>query len=309
MSDPGIRIDLTGPRGDELSFRADAVLPAQFYPARRGAASVEPIRRLMAGILIDAVRCFQRNFEARSSDRRQKFREARVWIFDDKGNGPFSFQSVCDSLEIDPRSLRNSIVGRQKDRRSGEKQRMIRRSPVNIAGRNAIAAQTRPTPRRIATLKRFTGQTGTIAAARGVSVNDHLNVKSHPGFERKREAKSILRMWVASAIIAVATSAWGCSSRAESCDDWLDSSPYALSRYSPANISVTSASVAYVYLGDDPAVVRSGYTDPGWERADLRWERAGEASFPAANNRVFEIPPMLDWNNTAAAILIPGDGD
>jgi hypothetical protein len=135
MSDPGIRIDSTGPAGDELSFSADAVMPAQFYPARRGAASVEPIMRLMAGILIDAVRCFQRNFEARGSDRRQEFREAQFWIFDDKANGPFSFHCVCESLEIDPRSLRNWIVRWQKDRRSGARQRMIRRSPVNIAGR------------------------------------------------------------------------------------------------------------------------------------------------------------------------------
>jgi hypothetical protein len=135
MSDPGIRIDPMGPAGDELSFRADAVMPAQFYPARRGAASVEPIMRLMAGILIDAVRCFQRNFEARRSDRRQEFSEAQFWIFDDKVNGPFSFQCVCDSLELDPRGLREWILRWQKDRRSGEKQRMIRRSPVNIAGR------------------------------------------------------------------------------------------------------------------------------------------------------------------------------
>jgi len=134
MSDAGIRIDSTGPAGDELSFRADAVMPAQFYPARRGAASVEPIMRLMAGILIDAVRCFQRNFEARGSDRRQEFREAQFWIFDDRANGPFSFQCVCESLEIDPRGLRERILRWQKDRRSGEKQRMIRRSPVNIAG-------------------------------------------------------------------------------------------------------------------------------------------------------------------------------
>jgi hypothetical protein len=134
MSDPGIRIDSTGPAGDELSFRADAVMPAQFYPARRGAASVEPIMRLMAGILIDAVRCFQRNFEARGSDRRQEFREAQFWIFDDKANGPFSFQCVCESLEIDPRGLREWILRWQKDRRSGEKQRMIRRSPVNVSG-------------------------------------------------------------------------------------------------------------------------------------------------------------------------------
>jgi hypothetical protein len=134
MSEPGIRIDPTGPAGDELSFRADAVMPAQFYPARRGAASVEPIMRLMAGILIDAVRCFQRNFEARHSDRRQEFREAQFWIFDDKANGPFSFQCVCESLEIDPCGLREWILRWQKDRRSGEKQRMIRRSPVNVAG-------------------------------------------------------------------------------------------------------------------------------------------------------------------------------
>ncbi len=77
MNDPGIRIDPMGPAGDELSLRADAVMPVQFYPARRGAASFEPIKRLMAGILIDAVRSFQRNLEARSSDRRQEFREAQ----------------------------------------------------------------------------------------------------------------------------------------------------------------------------------------------------------------------------------------
>jgi hypothetical protein len=123
----------------------------------------------------------------------------------------------------------------------------------------------------------------------------HLNVKSHPGFERNREVKSISRIWVASAIIAVATSAWGCSSRIESVDDWLvaDSSPRALFLYSPANNSDTSASVAYVSLKDDPAVVRSGYTDPAWELA-------GEAFFPATDNRVLEIPQVLDRDNTAA---------
>src|SRR5271167_309236 len=134
MDDPGTRIDSIGRAGDELSYLADAVMPAQFYPPRRGSASVEPIMRLMAGILIDAVRCFQRNFEAHHPSRRHEFREAQFWIFDDRGNGPFSFHSVCGTLEIDPRGLRNWIVRWQRDRRSGDKQRMIRRSPVNIAG-------------------------------------------------------------------------------------------------------------------------------------------------------------------------------
>jgi hypothetical protein len=131
MGDPSTRIDPLGPAGDELSFRADAVMAAQFYPARRGSASVEPIMRLMAGILIDAVRCFQRNF-TRHPNRRQEFREAQFWIFDDKGNGPFSFQHVCDLLEIDSCRLRDWIVHWQKDRRCGDKQRMTGRSPVKL---------------------------------------------------------------------------------------------------------------------------------------------------------------------------------
>jgi hypothetical protein len=83
-------IDLTGAAGEELSFSANAVMPAQFYPTRRQAASVEPIMRLMAAILIDAVRCFQRHFDARESNQWQEFREAKSWIFEDMGNGPFS---------------------------------------------------------------------------------------------------------------------------------------------------------------------------------------------------------------------------
>jgi len=140
MYESGTLIDATrivpvASANDDLSFRADAVMPAQFYPARRRSASLEPIMRLMAGILIDAVRCFQNNFEARHSSSRQAFREARLWIFDDEGGGPFSFRSVCDSLELDPRDLRKWIVRWQEKRGSGEKQRTIRRAPVKVATR------------------------------------------------------------------------------------------------------------------------------------------------------------------------------
>jgi hypothetical protein len=133
MDEPGTRIDsMMGSASDEL--RADALMPSQFYPARRGSASVEPIMRLMGGILADAVRCFQRNFEAQSPSRRQEFREARHWIFHAKGDGPFSFEDVCDALEIDPRGLRELIIRWEKNRLPGEKPRMIRRSAVHVGG-------------------------------------------------------------------------------------------------------------------------------------------------------------------------------
>jgi len=134
MENTSAQIDSTiGSAGDDL--RGDAVMPAQFYPARRGSASVEPIMRLMGGILADAVRSFQRNFEAQGASRRQEFKEAQRWIFDDKEDGPFSFEDICEALDIDPRRLRELIIRWEKNKRPGDKPRMIRRSAVNIGGR------------------------------------------------------------------------------------------------------------------------------------------------------------------------------
>ena len=134
MENTAARIDsMMVSAGDEHG--ADAPLPAQFYPARRGSASIEPVMRLMGGILADAVRSFQRNFEAKTPNRRQEFREARLWIFHDNAGGPFSFEDVCDALGIDQRRLRDSILNWEKSRRPGDKPRMIRRSPVKIGGR------------------------------------------------------------------------------------------------------------------------------------------------------------------------------
>jgi len=115
---------------------AEAVLPLQFYGARRGAATIEPLRRLMVAMLVDAVRCFQNTFEARQQARRQEFAEVRSWIFSDEDNGVFSFKAVCDALEIDPEAIRKELLRWEERRRSGLEPRMkIRRSPVPLAKR------------------------------------------------------------------------------------------------------------------------------------------------------------------------------
>jgi hypothetical protein len=145
MSDRGPHVNPMRSACDELSFPADALMPTQFYPARRRPTAVEPILRLMAGILIDATRCFQRNFEASDAKRRGEFRETEFWIFHDKGNddGPFSFEVVCAALEIDPRRLRNLIVRWEKDRRAADTQR-ARRSSVEGSRTNPIVAWKNP---------------------------------------------------------------------------------------------------------------------------------------------------------------------
>jgi hypothetical protein len=140
MEHPHTRTDPTG-QGDE--FRFDSVMPAQFYPPRRRPGEFEPIMRLMGAILIDAVRCFQNNFGAHLPSAQNEFREARFWIFDNKADGAFSFESVCNALQIDPRGLRHSLVRWKSARQSGAKPRIIRRSPVNIAGPMGLSRPTR----------------------------------------------------------------------------------------------------------------------------------------------------------------------
>jgi hypothetical protein len=128
-------------------------------------------------------------------------------------------------------------------------------------------------------------------------------VKKYPVFGRNRKVNSISGIWVASAIVVAVTSVWGCSSSVESVDDWRAAkfSSYAVFLSSPANISNTSASATDGSSEDDPAVmVGSGHTDPSWERA-------GDASFLATNNRVLEVPRVIDLHNAAATYTGPGE--
>ena len=107
-----------------------AVLPLQFYGARRGTSEVEPLRHLMVAMLVDAVRCFQAKFERRKPGMRQEFAEVRSWIFSDEDDGPFSFRTVCDALEIDAEAIREGLIRWAAKRLSGGKPPMIRRTTI-----------------------------------------------------------------------------------------------------------------------------------------------------------------------------------
>ncbi len=133
MPDTVTRIGSPATAYGEFPFQPEAILPVQFHHARRGTTSVEGIKTLMCAILIDAVRCFQTNLEARQRARQQQFREAHFWIFSDEDYGPFSFKEVCSALELDPRGVRHWLRRWQERRRAGEKPPTIRRSSVGIS--------------------------------------------------------------------------------------------------------------------------------------------------------------------------------
>jgi hypothetical protein len=90
-------------------FEPDALLPAQFYAAFRGGSAVRGEKRLMLAVLEDALDCFQKYAFARDGHGRQLFDESMDWISSSDRDWFFSFENICETLEINPEYLRRGL--------------------------------------------------------------------------------------------------------------------------------------------------------------------------------------------------------
>ena len=127
-------------------FVPDIVTPQQFYDQRRDDSAIAPVKRLMMAILEDALRCFQNNADAHSGPRKRLFVEAEQWLCTDRGDGPFSFETVCETLGIEPQYLRSGLREWRDQQLAGNStRRLARRSPVVRSGK--ISAHTRRSSR------------------------------------------------------------------------------------------------------------------------------------------------------------------
>jgi len=89
---------------------SETILPVQFFGKRNNSGRTEPVMRLMLAVLEDAVRCFERDLRARSVSRRRRFLEAEDWLFrQSESAGLFSFESVCEVIDIDPIGIRRAL--------------------------------------------------------------------------------------------------------------------------------------------------------------------------------------------------------
>ncbi|HVA40913.1 MAG TPA: hypothetical protein VNF49_09625, partial [Candidatus Binataceae bacterium] len=88
----------------------DAPTPAQYYDGVRSEdASIRPVKRLMLAVLEDAMRCYQSYATARNGMHRRLFIEAEAWLMDRRADGPFAFQTICETLGIEPSCARNGM--------------------------------------------------------------------------------------------------------------------------------------------------------------------------------------------------------
>lgn len=112
---------------EEQVVQGDAILPAQFYNGRRGGSGLEPVKRLMMAVLVNAIGSYQRNLGAKAALKRREFKEAECWLFEDKRDGVFSFEHICGILNTDANHLRQAIVHRCRARITGVAPRRISR--------------------------------------------------------------------------------------------------------------------------------------------------------------------------------------
>jgi hypothetical protein len=112
----------------ESRFEAEPILPAQFFDGRKTNEALEPEKRLMLAVLTDAVHCYQVGCDAQKTSRIRAFREAEEWLFSAKGYGPFSFENVCDTLDITPDYMRKVVRKWRVQRVSGARLTVVRRA-------------------------------------------------------------------------------------------------------------------------------------------------------------------------------------
>lgn len=89
------------------SAQPDVILPAQFFEAPR---KQRPEQRLMIAVLYDALHCVIKYRCASDREGRRIFREAAGWMLSEETDWPYSFESICQILELDPNAVRQRLA-------------------------------------------------------------------------------------------------------------------------------------------------------------------------------------------------------
>jgi len=88
----------------------DVILPSQYFGAL-GSVGLSSEKRLMLAVLLDAINVLQGWHRSGGARKRRAFAEAAQWVNTCGTRYPFSFESVCDALDIDAELLRSRLQG------------------------------------------------------------------------------------------------------------------------------------------------------------------------------------------------------
>ena len=98
---------MTGTEHSTAPFEPDTLLPEQLVLPGRQAMQGE--RLLMLAVLEDAVDCYRKCRGSRDPALRLLFDETRAWVESRERDTVFSFENLCEALDIDPDYLRRHL--------------------------------------------------------------------------------------------------------------------------------------------------------------------------------------------------------
>jgi hypothetical protein len=106
-------------------FEPDVLLPAQYFAAFRREGGLERERMLMLAVLEDAIDCYQKYAHARDPRGRQMFDEASEWVSSGDRVWLFSFENICDTLEISAEYVRRGLREWRERNQNGRRPRVV----------------------------------------------------------------------------------------------------------------------------------------------------------------------------------------
>src|SRR5271168_4169806 len=92
-------------------FEPDTLLPIQYFEAMRRKHLLEGEKRLVLSVLEDAVECYMKCIDSATNKGQRLFRDADEWINLEDKHWVFSFDNVCEMLDVNPGYLRRGLKG------------------------------------------------------------------------------------------------------------------------------------------------------------------------------------------------------
>jgi len=93
-----------------LPLDFEPVLPAQWGAERGHNAALQPEKRLMLAVLIDAIELVLPDGGAVNARKAKLIRRAAEWICSNDREWAFSFVNICEALGVEPARLRKGIA-------------------------------------------------------------------------------------------------------------------------------------------------------------------------------------------------------
>ena len=109
-------------------FEPDILTSHRYFQLFRHKAHFDPEEKLMFAVLTDAIECFQKYYGANAHRRRRLFTAAEAWISTKDYAWPYSFENICETLNIDPNYLRMGLARWRVDHKAQKTGLRIRKT-------------------------------------------------------------------------------------------------------------------------------------------------------------------------------------